>query len=234
MTTSEAERLIGRHYLFKELAPELLTRVIALTVSRAVQAGETVFLKGDPGDALYAIAEGAVRIGVTHEGGREIILNVLEPGDVFGEIALIDGLSRSADAVALTPTRLIVLRRRDFMPLMEREPKVAIHLLELLCERVRWVSELVEDNAFLDVPARLAKRLVGLATAYGRQTPEGIVIDLKVSQQTLGQLLGTSRETVNKILQGWSKQGWLDVQRQRVTVRDLPALRTVVEAGRAG
>ncbi|MGE0725054.1 MAG: Crp/Fnr family transcriptional regulator, partial [Alphaproteobacteria bacterium] len=224
MTTGEAERLLGRHYLFKDLPPDLLVRVIALTVTRTVAQNETLFLKGDPGDALYAIAEGVVRIGVTHEGGREIILNVLEPGDVFGEIALIDGLPRSADAVALTPLRLIVLRRRDFIALMEREPKVAIHLLELLCERVRWISELVEDNAFLDVPARLAKRLVGLATAYGRQTSTGIVIDLKVSQQTLGQLLGTSRETVNKILQGWRQDGLIDVQRQRVTVRDLPAL----------
>jgi len=228
MTTADDARFLARHFLFQDLDPALLDQVAALCVRRRLGAGETLFLKGDEGDALYGILDGVIRIGAMAPSGREIILNVLEAGDVFGEIALLDGLPRSADAVALNATELLVLRRRDFLPLLEREPRLAIHLLELLCERVRWTSELIEDAAFLGVPARLAKRLLGLATVYGRPVPDGVQIELKISQSTLGQMMGTSRETINKILQSWRKEGWIALEHRHVVVRDRSALEAVV------
>ena len=121
-------------------------------------------------------------------GGKEVFLNIMEPGDAFGEIALLDGQPRTAAATTLAPTELMIIRREHFLALVKREPQLAVHLIELLCKRVRWTSEQMEDSSLLDVPARLAKRLLSLATSHGRKTAAGA--QLKLSQEDLAQFLG--------------------------------------------
>ena len=137
--------------------------------------------QGDVGDALFGVASGRVRISASGAAGQEVFLNIMEPGDTFGESAVMDGLPRTAGATALDDATLIVIKRSDFLQLLEREPQLAIHLLKLLCERLRWTSELVEESAFLAGPARLAKRLLILASLHGRAARVGH-LELRISQ----------------------------------------------------
>ena len=211
--------LLAQHFLFQGLETGLIQRLVELSVTRRLARDEVLFRKGDEGGALYGVLEGAVRIAVGGPDGREIVLNVMEPGDIFGEIALLDALPRTADASAVVACRLVEIRRRDFLLLMEREPKLSAHIIELLCERLRWVSDLVEDAVFLPLPARLAKRLLALAVAYGKEGPEGIVIELAISQGELAHLAGGSRERVSKLLAKWARNGIVILARSRVTLR---------------
>jgi CRP/FNR family transcriptional regulator, cyclic AMP receptor protein len=130
-------RLLGANAFFAGLDSRAVESIAALCVTRSLAPGETLFQKGDPGDALYAVRHGQIRIATGTEAGRRLTLNLLGSGDVFGEVALLDGRPRTADAVATEPTELFMIRRRDFTGFLERNPPVAIRLIELLCERVR-------------------------------------------------------------------------------------------------
>jgi CRP-like cAMP-binding protein len=204
MTTVDKHTLLATHFLFRDLDDAIVERIMALGTTRRLAADEVLFLKGDEGDALYGVLGGRVRIGIGAASGKEVTLAIMEPGDIFGEIALLDSMARSADASAMAQSQLFTIRRREFVDYLEREPGLATHLLRLVCGRVRSTSELVEDSAFLALPARLAKRLLGLASV-GRAAPGAAVVTL--SQQELGRLLGTSRETVNKHLREWRQVG---------------------------
>jgi CRP-like cAMP-binding protein len=157
----------------------------------------------------------------------------MEPGDTFGEIAVMDGLPRTAAATAIDQSTLIVIKRQDFLQLLEREPQLAIHLLKLLCERLRWTSELVEESAFLAGEARLAKRLLILASLHGRAAEVG-VLELGISQAELARFLGSSRQIVNQHLSEWRRRGWIEVARSRIIIRNAEALRQLIaETARA-
>ena len=217
--------LLRGSYLFNGLDAEVLGRVAQLAVPRQLEAGEPLFWQGDEGDALYGVISGLVRIWLTGPDGKELTLSLMEPGDFFGEIALLDGLSRSANASALSASRLIAIQRRDFLGLVEREPRLARHLIELLCERLRLVTDRISDAVFLDLHKRLAKTIDALATAHGQQSPEGIVIDAKLSQSALAQLLGVTREAVNKQLKTFAKAGLITTRNGKMVVLDAVRLR---------
>lgn len=225
MTSLSTRAVLEQNYLCRGLPAEALERLAALAIRRRYDKDAVIFRQGDEGDALCSVAAGRVRISASGKDGQEVFLNIMEPGDTFGEIAVMDGLPRTASATALEPTTLVVIRRHDFLSLLEREPQVAIHLLRLMCERLRWTSELVEESAFLTGPARLAKRLLVLASLHGR--PSGDQIELRISQAELANFLGISRQLVNQHLQDWRKHHWVDLGRNRVIVRDALALRRV-------
>jgi CRP-like cAMP-binding protein len=185
-----------------------------------------IFSQGDAVDALYGVASGQVRISSSSADGREIFLNIMEPGDAFGEISVIDGLPRSASATAIESAVLIVIQREPFLSLVAKEPQLALHLLQLFSERVRWTSELVEESAFLTAPARLAKRLLSLASLHGRPADSGM--ELRISQSELAHFLGLSRQIVNQRLQEWKAEGWVVLARGRIIVSDSDALQNVV------
>lgn len=227
-----AAAVLKRNYLFRGLHDTAIERIAALAVKRNYGKGEVIFSQGDSGDALYGIASGRVRISATGAGGQEVFLSIMEPGDTFGEIAVMDGLPRTAGATALDPTRLIVINRHDFLRLLEQEPRLAIHLLKLLCGRLRWTSELVEESAFLAGPARLAKRLLVLASLHGRPT-EPSQLELRISQAELAHFLGISRQIVNQHLREWQRNGWVELGRSRVTIRDTAALRAFISRSEA-
>ena len=229
MTKTDKHTLLAGHYLFRDVDPGVVERLGEMSVTRRLESGEQLFQKGDDGDALYGVLSGNVAIYIGSPTGREIILNVMEAGDMFGEIALLDGLPRTAHAKALEVSEIMQIRRRDFLPFLERQPKLAVHLLELLCERIRWTSDQIEDAAFLSLPARLAKRLLALATVYGEADAQGVRIGMKLSQSDLGQMLGTSRESVNRYLQDWAKQDWIALGRSRVTIRERQPLQELVD-----
>lgn len=223
MTTLAGKIMLQRSPLFRGLSSSALERIAELAVQRGFQNGQVVFSQGDAGDALYAVVTGKIRISSGAADGREIFLNIMEPGDTFGEIALLDGGTRTASATAIAPSELVSIRREHFHGLLEREPRVALELLRLCGERLRWTSGLVEDAALLDASARLAKRLLSLGQFHGQQTRNGVA--LRISQEDLANFLGVSRQVVNQYLQGWKSQGWVDLGRGVVTVRDEGAIR---------
>ena len=221
----DARTIVERNSLFRGLAAEILDEIVKLASRRSCEEGTVVFLRGDPGDSLYGVITGRVRISVSGPGGKEVFLNIMEPGESFGEIALLDGEPRTATATALAQTELLVLRREHFVALLGREPSIALHLIRLLCRRARWTSELMEDSALLDAPARLAKRLLSLATLHGRETPDGP--KLSISQEELAQFLGLSRQIVNQHLQAWRAKGWISLGRGSVTISNKRGLGSV-------
>lgn len=222
-----AKTLIERNSLFRGLADATLERVVQLATRRTYDEGGTVFLRGDPGDSLFGVMTGRVRISASRAGGKEVFLNIMEPGDAFGEIALLDGSPRTATATAMTRSELMVLRREPFFDLLRTEPQLAAHLIQLLCKRVRWTAELMEDSALLGPPARLAKRLLTLASVHGRASAEGSKLTL--SQEELAQFLGLSRQMVNQHLQTWRAKGWIALGRGSVTLVDARALQKLTQ-----
>ncbi len=205
-------RLLGANPFFAGLGAPAVEAIAALCVTRSLAARETLFSKGDPGDALYAMRRGQIRISTGSEAGRRLTLNVLGPGDVFGEIALLDGRPRTADAVAAEPTELFMVLRRDFLTLLERQPAVGIGLIELLCQRLRWMSDRMEESALMPLPARLARRLVALAEDFGAE--------VNVSQEELAVFVGATRESVNRQLQTWKRRGFIELGRSRIRLLD--------------
>jgi CRP-like cAMP-binding protein len=158
----------------------------------------------------------------------------MDPGEVFGELALLadTGGVRTATVVALDECELLVLDRREFVPFLRAHPDAAIRLLETLAERLRRISEFVEDTLFLNLPSRLAKKLVALADAYGKESPEGLWIDLEVSQEELGDFVGTTRESINKQMKLWRDEGLARMEQGRITIlnpRRIQALAGMLE-----
>lgn len=229
MTTLAGRMVLQRSPLFRGLPPPSFERVAALATQRHYREGEVVCTQGEPGDALYAVVNGRVRIGTGTADGREIFLNIMEPGDTFGEIALLDGGTRTASAVAMTAAELVVLRREHLFALLQKEPQVALEMLRLCGERLRWTSGLLEDAALLDAPARLAKRLLSLAQLHGERSGDGLT--LRISQEDLASFLGVTRQAVNQQLQAWKAEGWVALGRGSVTVLDERALRAMAQGG---
>ncbi|HEX4743273.1 MAG TPA: Crp/Fnr family transcriptional regulator [Candidatus Limnocylindria bacterium] len=169
---------------------------------RTVRAGKAVFRQDDPGSSLYVIESGVVKVQRTSPEGKEVILTILGPGDFFGELALLDGEPRSADAVAKEDTALLVLERDDFLAFLDRAPAVATKLLAALSRRLRRTDQLVQDAAFLDVPARLARALLQLS-----ESPEAAT---GLTQSELAAMVGASRESVNRWLQFYRRRGLIE------------------------
>ncbi len=215
--------------LFDGLDGAILDRILSVAVTRRLARGETLFQKGDPGDRLFGVLSGRVKVHTTSPDGKDVTLNLFKEGQFFGEIALLDELPRTADAMAMAPCELMVIHRRDFIPLVESEGKLAMHIIRLLCQRVRNASEMLEDAAFLPLELRLAKHLLRLVGTYGQPVAGGIEIGLRLSQQELAHMMATTRESVNKQLQSWSQLGWIDLQRSRVTVTNVAALENLLE-----
>ncbi len=220
--------LLGQHFLLKHLAAAELDQLARMAITRLCRPNEAVFLKGDPGNSMMAVVHGRVRICSYSSEGREVILNVINPGQVFGEIALIDGGSRTADAFAMEATELVVLSRRDFLPFLERNPQVCIKLLEVLCERLRATSAQVEDFFFLDLRSRLAKRLLAAADHAANNGAGGDPGTVRLSQHMLASMIGTSREAVNKQLRAWEEAGLIALKRGVVKIINPQRLEEIV------
>ncbi|HSE79467.1 MAG TPA: Crp/Fnr family transcriptional regulator [Alphaproteobacteria bacterium] len=216
--SDDRERLIRGSFIFRGLEPELIARLAGLSRIRRLAKGAILFQQGDEGDALYGVIVGLVRISVASAAGREITLGLMEPGDMFGEIALLDGLPRTAGAQAAEDSVILVIDRPHFFELIEAEPRLARHVIELLCERLRRSTDRFSEHTLLRLDARLARKLQSLAAGHGRAVRGGMRIALKLSQSELAQMLGASREAVNKLLQRWSRAGILRHERGAIVI----------------
>ena len=223
----DRKKILENHPFFSKLAASERDTLLSRARAKRFRAGEIIFHKGVPGDSMMAVLSGQVRISAPGVDGREIVLNTIEAGQVFGEIALVDGGPRTAEAAAATDCELLFLDRRDFLPFLESHPSLALALLLIVCQRLRQTTEQVEDVMFLPLPERLARKLLQLAATHGRQTPEGVRIESGLSQRELGNLLGLSRESINKQLSAWHRQAILNTDGGIITLVDLEALRQI-------
>jgi CRP/FNR family transcriptional regulator, cyclic AMP receptor protein len=215
---SEFAVLLGLNPLFSGLGSDSINKIAALCHTRYLAAGEILFQKGDSGDALFGIRRGQIRIETGSAAGGRVTMNVLGAGDLFGEIAVLDGQNRTADATAGEPSELFVVRRNDFLAFLESEPRAAVKLIALLCQRIRWASDRFEEAVLLPLEVRLARRLCHLAGDFGSE--------IHISQEQLGIYVGAARESVNRQLQQWRRQGILEIHRGRILLLNASRLRT--------
>jgi CRP-like cAMP-binding protein len=213
---------LANESIFKALSSADVDRLLSYARVTRYRAGSEIFSKGDPGTSLMAVLEGTVRISSPSATGREIILNLIRPGDIVGEIALLDGRERSADAFAMTDCELLVLNRRDFMPFLRDRPEVCIKLIELLCQRLRHTSEQVEQLSFWSLESRLAEALLRLCE--DRDKTSGAPSSVHITQRELGNMVGGSREHINKHLQAWQKAGLIELGKGAIVIRDPAAM----------
>ncbi len=219
--------LLESHPMFAGLGPDLIEGLVARAVTQVVRSGTLLFSKGDPGSSLFAVCRGRVKISVPSSDGRDAVFNVIGPGEIFGEIALFDNGPRTASATATTECELMVIERRDFLPLMRRYPDLALRIIEVLCARLRRTSEQVEDTLFLDLPCRLAKVLLRLAEEEDAP-PTGKV---SVTQRELSNIIGMSRESTNKQLRAWHNCNWVRLERGGIAVLQPQELARVLARG---
>ncbi len=215
--------------LFQAMTSDELDETLKFAVERRCPRGSLIFQKGDEGSSLMAVLQGRVKISSVSAEGKEVTLNVINQGEIFGEIALLDGKQRSADASALEDTLLLVVERRHFLPFLRRNDDLYLRLLAVLCDRLRRTSMALEELALFDLPARLARVLLKMAEDYGRPAVGGVRIDMKLSQRDLSTLVASTRESVNKQMQSWRKGGVVDMDSGYIVLRRSAELRMLVE-----
>jgi CRP/FNR family cyclic AMP-dependent transcriptional regulator len=224
------EDILAGHFLLRHLRPEELSSLAASATLTRHPAQATIFQKGDPGASMMAVVSGRVKICIYSAEGKELVLNIIDRGGLFGEIAVLDGQPRSGDAMALEDTELLVLERNRLMPFLTANPAIPTRLIAILCQRLRQTSEALEDALLRDAPSRVARGLLRLAGTFGKQEAAGLRLDVKLSQQQIGNLIGISRESTNKYIVDWTRANYLKVNNGFITITDMAALESLGQA----
>ena len=223
-TSAYGRRALEQSPLFAHLEENGRRELIGQAVPRSFGVGETICRIGDPGGSMMAVLTGTVRISLPTAKGKEVILGDLHPGELFGEIAVLDGKPRSANATAHTKCELLVLERRNVIPFLEKHPAACLQLMELLCARIRRSDERMADLAFFELPTRLAK----LFLSYGSEKA-GKEIRLSLSQTELAEMVGATRENVNRCLRDWHRRGLVKLQGGWTVIPDTGRLHNLLE-----
>ena len=210
--------------IFANLGSEQLQPLTSKLRRRQYQRGEVIFHQDDPADRMHIVAQGTVRISITSEDGREKDIALLQAGECFGEMALLDGSNRSATATAIEPSQTFALYRQDFMDFLQEHPQVVAETTSLLTRRLRSVNQMIGDMAFLDVPTRLAKQLLELAGTYAGDASQQGAVEAPIGQDELARLVGASRETISRALNSYRRLGILTTSHRRITITNLQAL----------
>jgi CRP-like cAMP-binding protein len=224
------EEVLSRHFLLRHLRPEEMKRLAATAQFARHPPQATIFQKGDPGSSLMAVIRGKVKICTYSQDGKELLLNLIDQGGTFGEIAVLDGRPRTADAIALEETDLLVLERAQLMAFLAGNQELLSRLLSVLCQKLRQTSEHLEDAILREAPSRLARGLLRLAETFGRPGPTGTKLAIKLSQTQIGNLVGASRESVNKLLNEWQRAGHLATEQGFIVLRDPKVFERLSEA----
>jgi CRP/FNR family cyclic AMP-dependent transcriptional regulator len=214
----EDAAFLARVPLFATLKPDLLDELAGKLAPKSYRRGEVIFHQDDPGSAMHLIKSGQVKIATTSPEGEEVIMAILKDSDFFGELSLLDEKPRSANAVAMDVTQTLILRRGDFMDMLGQHPEMVSGVLASLAERLRRTDQLLEDAVFLDLPARLSKRLLELAQKHGVKTDKGLEIDLRLTQQDLAAALGVTRVALNKHLGRLQDDDLISLESKRIII----------------
>jgi CRP-like cAMP-binding protein len=223
-TLSNVDDVLRQAPLFTALDEEAAAALQASTVEVRLAKGQDLFLEGEPGDRMFVITEGKVKLGHTASDGRESLLAILGPSELLGELSLFDPGPRTATATALTDATLIAVGHSALRPWLTGRPEVAEALLQALAQRLRRTNEAMADLVFSDVPGRIAKILLDLGDKFGRQLPDGLHVTHDMTQEELAQLVGASRETVNKALADFASRGWIRLESRSVVLIDIDRL----------
>ena len=218
------QEVIRKAPLFTALDDAASASLLSNMVSVKISKGSVLFAEGDGGDQLYVIAEGKLKLGTSSGDGRENLLSILGPGEMFGELSLFDPGPRTSTATAVTDVKLLSLGQEKLLPWLAENPKVALQLLARLAQRLRRTNEAVGDLVFSDVPGRVAKALIDLGERFGKKTDEGLFVHHDLTQEELAQLVGASRETVNKALADFAGRNWLKLDGRAVLITDFERL----------
>jgi CRP/FNR family transcriptional regulator, cyclic AMP receptor protein len=227
MEDPQVEDVLRRSPLFSALDEEASNSLLKSMVEISLGRGEALFHEGDPGDQLYVVIEGKIKLSRSSGDGRENLTGVLGPGEMFGELSLFDPGPRTSTATALTTTRLLALGHTELQPWLSTRPEVARSLLRAMARRLRRTNETLADLVFSDVPGRVAKALLDLSTRFGQPAGdegEGIKVSHDLTQEELAQLVGASRETVNKALADFAQRGWIKLEARAVVLLDTTRL----------
>jgi CRP/FNR family cyclic AMP-dependent transcriptional regulator len=227
-TLQEKRRIFERNFLLGKLSSSEIDALLTYSRVEHYAAGQEIFAKDSPGNSMMLVLRGSVRISSISLTGKEIVLNIINAGEIVGEIALLDGGERSGDAVAISDCELLVLNRRDFMPFLEKRTDICLMLIRILCQRLRQTSEQVEDLLFRHLEARVAKALLQLAKHSGRPDVPGSALALHLSQSELGNIVGSTRESVNKQLQVWHRAGLIELAKGSIVIRDAAAIEQLI------
>jgi len=216
---------VRRAPLFAALDDEAASTLMQSMTQRHLERGDVLFNEGDQGDRLYVIGEGKIKLGRRSSDGRENLVAILGPGEMFGELSLFDPGPRTMTATAVAETQLMGIGHDDLSGLLAGRPEVAKVLLAALAKRLRRTNENLADLVFTDVPGRVAKALLDLSSRFGRPTEDGILVSHDLTQEELAQLVGASRETVNKALADFASRGWLRLEARAVLIHDVERLK---------
>jgi len=217
--------VLRRAPLFASLDDQAFAALTEELTEVELSRGSSLFHEGDPGDQLYFIVSGKIKLGRTAPDGRESLVAIMGPGELFGEMALFDPSPRSTSATAVSETRLAGLKHENLKKVIERSPDVSAQLLQALARRLRRTNESLADLVFSDVPGRVAKALLDLADRFGRPATDGILVAHELTQEEMAQLVGASRETVNKALAEFVQRGWIRLEARAVVILDLQRLK---------
>jgi len=218
------EDVVRKAPLFTALDEAAAVSLRANMDSVKIAKGSILFAEGDEGDHLYVIVEGKLKLGTSSGDGRENLLSILGPGEMFGELSLFDPGPRTSTATAVTDAKLLSLGQEKLIPWLATNPNVSLQLLARLAQRLRRTNEAVGDLVFSDVPGRVAKALIDLGERFGKQTDEGLFVHHDLTQEELAQLVGASRETVNKALADFAGRNWLKLDGRAVLITDVERL----------
>ena len=218
------EDVVRKAPLFTALDEAAALSLRANMDSVKIAKGSILFAEGDEGDHLYVIVEGKLKLGTSSGDGRENLLSILGPGEMFGELSLFDPGPRTSTATAVTDAKLLSLGQEKLIPWLATNPNVSLQLLARLAQRLRRTNEAVGDLVFSDVPGRVAKALIDLGERFGKQTDEGLFVHHDLTQEELAQLVGASRETVNKALADFAGRNWLKLDGRAVLITDFERL----------
>ena len=215
--------------LFAALHPPELDQMLGFVTERRFPKGTAIMERGEGGSSMMVLATGRARVIASSAEGKEVTFAILEPGMTFGELSLLDGKARSATVSAMEDCLALVMERRDFLPLIRGNPDLALRLLALLGERLRYTDLALEELALLSFPTRLAKLLLKLGHQYGESTGRGLRIRLKLSQTDLSTLVAATRESVNKQLRAWRDDGIMDEEGGYLFIREVTRLRAITD-----
>ncbi len=218
------EEVVRRAPLFTALDEEAAVSLRSSMDTVMIAKGGILFKEGDDGEHLYVIIDGKLKLGTSSGDGRENLLSILGPGEMFGELSLFDPGPRTSTATAVTDARLLSLSHEKVIPWLKQNPEVSLQLLTRLSQRLRRTNEAVGDLVFSDVPGRVAKALIDLGDRFGKTIAEGLLVNHDLTQEELAQLVGASRETVNKALADFAGRGWLKLDGRSVLITDVERL----------
>ena len=220
--------VLRQHPYFSDLEPEAFDQLCRYAKHTTLKRGATICSKGDPGNSLFAVISGTVKISTSSADGRSAIFNLIGPGEIFVEVALLDGLARTADATANTNCEVFVIDRREFIPFVKSQPALAMKFIELLCMRLRWTSDQVEQVILQNLPGRLASALLRLTEKH-KLEPQGRAI--AITQQEISEMVGMTRESINKQLRAWAARDWVRLEHGAIVVLKAEPLQSLVDAG---